>query len=533
MNQTLTKSKPAFISNSESGLNISPAFAGDVKAAVLSFIDTALVNTGQGTFYNKKSDQLIALHAVHDAVFKVNRGLYASMLCLPGVLDLSKQIGFTKMLEDGQTGVEESLLTREQENIIIAMLSRNIRPSALMRQFEQIAKKKINNSRTKRFILGTILSSNNLPLWVVKYRPKIRSALTHVWGRKMSSAIKYILMKNVASRTDKENSILRSYIDKYASKANTSLTPSDMYQCICFVLGGRIGSRYTVPILAQRIDAREDLSKGKDLPIEILDGIRTRYHKGTSKAKALDVAKGSMTETQKRRVQNQAKEAGVEIKMDATRQDIVSLYVYSYAMGMTREIRKAIDAKARSIGFSFPLKYKNVGIVLDSSKSMFGTEQQKCRPISVALSMRDVLQSVADKYITVTTAGDPDDYGMINPRGDTSIAEALLRLIDRDMEFDAIYLITDGYENAPAGRTAEVIEKLKEIGYNTPLFQVSPVMSAETATVKALSPHVATMPVLNPEGIALAVFKAAITSDISSGIQTMLDSTRRILEDKQ
>jgi hypothetical protein len=94
---------------------------------------------------------------------------------------------------------------------------------------------------------------------------------------------------------------------------------------------------------------------------------------------------------------------------------------------------------------------------------------------------------------------------------------------------DAVYLLTDGYENAPSGRVDEVVRALRGLGVRTPIYQATPVLAGETAGVRALSPAVAPLPVARPEGLGLALVRAAIDQDVESAIAGLLHLARPLL----
>ena len=137
--------------------------------------------------------------------------------------------------------------------------------------------------------------------------------------------------------------------------------------------------------------------------------------------------------------------------------------------------------------------------------------------------MTDVLKASAKNSIVRSTNLPLEDDGVTEVSGSTCLAEALLDVLDTDNELDAVYIITDGYENAPAGRTHEVISKLRKMGIDIPIFQVTPVMASETAGVRSISSYVSPMPVTRPEGIALASVRALIEQgQLEQGISGLM-----------
>jgi len=210
---------------------------------------------------------------------------------------------------------------------------------------------------------------------------------------------------------------------------------------------------------------------------------------------------------------------------------MVKLYVYALETGaMTTEIRAALDAKARVAAAALPVRYANVGVVLDASASMVGSGTQKFRPLAVALAMRDVLVASAAMSAFVESTGAVDEFGMVTPAGDTALAGLIVKALKRKP--DAVYVLTDGYENAPAGRVDEMLQAARALGVTTPVFQVSPVTGAEAGGLRRLSDEMAPVPVSRPEAVGLGMVRAVLTADVEAGIRALLAITRPMLEAK-
>lgn len=531
-------------------IRVVPKAKEDVRKAVLSFIDMASTATGQGTFYNTKKEQQDAIEAIHTAVFSVNRGLYAAMLTLPGVTDHSIQRGLERLLDTGCVD-ETSLLTHDEENRTITYLAKQLPPQRLFKFFGMLKGSKVNNKRTRKLILRSIIGAPQLKFWAVKYRLKLRNALQHAWGVRVTGAIKKSLTGYLygwpaagdRAFESKHEGILKKHVDRYMWAA---VEKKQAYECLHFILGGPIpfvrqSCAYSVPILQAFLDAKRDLSKGKILPYEVLEGIRGRFHKSTPRSAVMQIAKeqNTISEGQKLAMQESAKKQNVSIDFDPTRQDAVKLYVYCLEKGqMTTEIEEALLEKARRAANAFPLKYAKVGIVLDVSQSMFGTDSAKNRPMAIALAMKDTLCcSAIQGYVVhcgqsdaLYTSGHTHIRGcLMPPSGDTSLAEGLVAVMEYDPS--VVYIITDGYENAPAGRVDEVIHAIRGLGIEIPIYQITPVMASEKVGVRALSPELAPLPVSKPEGLGLSMIRAAINQDIEQGILSLMSLTTPLLED--
>lgn len=505
-------------------VRIDDAARDQVRSAVLAFLDASATATGRATFYNTRDEQLAAEQAIHDALFRVNRGLYAAMLTLPGVNDHTIMAGLQRLLGTAHPGEGLSFLDHGQEAAVLDHLTDALPPQRRFKLFGALKGARVNNRRTRRVILRGILAGDRLPLWAVKYRRKLRTALRHALGTGVASGIAARTARD--QRTTEDEAWLHRHLGRYLP---AGADRDEVYQCVCFILDGRPGHGFRVPLLKAFHEARFDLERGQDLPVEVLGGIRSRYHRDVPHGRVLELARdsGSLTEGQKLAMKRSAQKHEVELELDPTRADMVRLYVYALECGMTPAIRATLDGKAHQAARQLPIRYEKVGIVVDRSASMEGTAQGKYRPLAVALALRDILAASAAEARVVASHGRFDDVGLVRPVGETSLARALVDLFQDSL--DAVYLLTDGYENAPAGRVDEVLRALRGLGVATPVYQLTPVLASETAGIRRLSDEVAPLPVTRPEGLGLALVRAALTGDIERGILGLLRMARPLL----
>ncbi|KKK55076.1 hypothetical protein LCGC14_3078230, partial [marine sediment metagenome] len=295
---------------------------------------------------------------------------------------------------------------------------------------------------------------------------------------------------------------------------------ANIYEAVGFALGAERRS-YTIGLFKKFEAAKKDLAAGRGLPLEVLEGIRSSFHPDVPADSLLELTKHTMTAGQRMATQRRAAEAGVEVDFDPTQYDPVKLYLYAFEMGMTEEIAHALGQKAAKAALAFPFEYEVVGILVDCSASMYGDETQKLRPIATALAVRDLLMRTADVARIRHAGGEPDDRGLVLPSQDTELATSLVQLLE--MRPDVVYVISDGYENAPAGRFAEVMAHLKRIGIKTPVYHLNPVMAAESAGVRELAPGLApTMPVHDPSGLGISFLRGVLEAEPLRGINTLL-----------
>ncbi len=494
--------------------------------AVLAFLDAATTSFGRSTAYNARGAQQSAELAVHDAVLAIDRGLYALLLSLPGVTDRARQIGTKNLL--GLRDDASSLLEPSDERRVLERLVAELPAQRVFKLFQGLrvgddaqGLRKANNARTRRLILRVVLGSPRIELWAVKYRTKMAEALVHAWGRKMTSVVRAILEKHPAARTAKDRSILRELVDRFA--------PADAGDraraCVAFVLRAQVPP--SLPLLVAYESAKTDLAAGAKLPTEVLEGIRSVFHKDAPKENVIALTAATMTTGQRLAVQRRAAAADVDVRFDPNAYDAVRLYLYAFEMGTTDAIASALREKAAKAAGALRLGFESIGVLVDASGSMAGGKDQPLRPIATALAVRDVLVHAARATVIATNGEDASRIGsLVRPSGDTGLAEGLLSLVERGVE--AVFVLSDGYENRPAGRFAEVVAALRAMGIGTPIFHLNPVFAAEARGVRALvaGDAIATLPVSGPDALGVALVRGLLVADPQRGIARLVEAAR-------
>lgn len=500
---------------------------------IITFLDTISTNTGKKTFYNTEEEQQKALQNIHNEMMSMNRGLYLALLCVSGSNDRNVQLGIGTLLRTPYRTVNGSILTEEIEFNGLEFLVDSLPPQRVLKLFCQFPDIKLNNSRTKKLVLNYILKSNNLEYWSVKYRNKLKKCLTHIWGLRTSSIIVSILNKK--NRNEKENKILDKHLYKYIrdSKISNILIEN----CILFIFGNekhanKSGSKF----LESFVNAKKNFKDGKELPFEVLEGLRSTFHKDVPHEKVLLLTKNNLTSNQKISMHKKAKESNVKLQVKTENVDIVKLYI-SALENPDDDFTDSLSRKVKKEFNNIPFEYENISIVFDNSKSMFGdVVSGKNKPIAISLAMRDMLiEKSEESSIYYSSGGDYDQFELCYPKGETDLALPLAKAINS--ESDAIFIITDGYENAPAGRVDEILEISRELGFNKPVYQITPVASAEAQKlntgVRSLSDHVSKLPVNNPASLGVGSLRMLIENDIEQAVIKLIKmANKKLLGDK-
>ncbi|RZL20130.1 MAG: VWA domain-containing protein [Pedobacter sp.] len=495
-----------------------------LKESVLQFMDTIAVASSRATFYNTKAEVQSAVESIHQQLFGLERGIYGLALLLPGVNDYAMQTGIYKLLSENASDTNGALLNAAQEMILVKKLVDQLPPQRVLNTFIILQQKRVNNSRTRRLILATLLNSAKLELWSVKYRSKIRKVLVHAWGERSSSIIKSILLKDESIRTGKEKAILKDNIYKYLE---SNVNKHKVQSAIGFVMESKTAVS-ALPLHTSFRAAKVSLEDGRILPYEVLEGIRSTYHPSRKNEEVLELTKAQLGKTQKMVFQRKAAEQKVEVSFDPLEYDAVKLYIYAYEMGLTSEIRNALELKSQKLAESLPVSFGRTGILIDNSASMKGNDTQKMHPISIALATKDVLAAASSEaHIRYGRKMLQADNTLVKCSGDTSMGEGLVELLE--MNLDSIFIISDGYENTPSGRIYELAAMAKAIGIFTPIIHINPVMAAEAKGVRELGTGISTFPLNRPEALGIGLMKSIISLDVEKGVSLLVGKSLALI----
>lgn len=495
-----------------------------IGRTVSNYLDMATTGMDRATHYNAKQDQGRAERVAHASMLRLDRFSYALLSCLPGLTDNSRKLVCWSLLEWPEIG-EMNPTELSFERRIVEALAASITVPRMLQLFELLDESRCNNSRTRRVILGLILGSPKLAWWSVKYRRKLAKALRHAWGRRRAGIMARVCRKTVWTET--ERNMLRESVFRYAD-ADMADTARE---CVAFILGSTRGP-WTTDLLAAYDRSKTDLTAGRKLPPEVLEGIRSVYHPRTPHDEVLRLTarSGALTSGQKIGQQRSLERAGVtaqESGFDPRKHDAIKLYIYAYERGMTAEIRNALSQKASEAARSFTMVSEGDVVILDASKSMEGDKTQRLRPMASAQATADALVARGARLIVV---GGKQARGMLYPSGDSSLALPLARAI-RDHRPGAVYVISDGYDNAPAGRFAETVEAFRRAGVTTPIYHLNPVAAAEVGSVRKLAADlVPTLSVQQPKALGTTLLRHSLEQSPLVGLKALLQQGQVALE---
>lgn len=488
-----------------------------IKNSLINSLEVASGSKSSATYYHNRGEQI---KAIKDNV----KNLYT----------LSKELPLIVATQKGVTGkfVSEVLLNEFKNtqhggacNIVNpidwydnglsdkAILSAlyNLNENGIpyvLRLFVDIKNEKINNERTRKIVLSFLLNHPNLEFNALKYRNKIADVLKHVYGIKKTSVLTSIAKKyliNNIFHDEKEAMIAKNNLLKYFNDEERA------FKLFLFIMKEDENISFSerdFPILFEYQKAKTDITDVKKVPEEVLIGLisnknhpqynelwSTSAKRKATKAILRKNVEVTSVNQQVRQTKSSAK-LGVDKNVDMKKAtDFLALYKTGYENGWTSEIKEAIDKLAEKKKFTNFL-YKNVGIILDDSNSMTGHKKEsKNTPKAIAHFTAKVLGKSAENTTIVKAQDEVTDLA--------SSFVKLLKNEDEDNQYDAIFILTDGYENSYEGLMNEVLSVyFEETNRNIPIFQISPITGSEMkGNVRKLGENVVTMAVNNPVAI--------------------------------
>lgn len=491
-----------------------------LKTAMPTYLDSLVTSTGKATAVNTEGEQDAVKKSAHDQILAIDRGLYLLASLLPSVQDNGRQTVVEKLLG---TSFSSGILTAEQEYIGLQHIVSHLPATRRFKLFVKLAKARVNNTRTRKLILTSILSNEHLPFEAVKYRNKLRTALKHVLGERRASITKAILAKSSAPteiRILRERQMIANFLGPDISETQL--------ECVSFILGN--SGPFKTTLLQQYEDCKVDFSKGKGLPRTTLEGIRSKYHREIPVARIFELSEEAMTDKEKMITQTTQKKVGVTkvIEFNPRAMSLNDLAIYIYEKGTTVEINQVIDEKAKKAYEQFPFKYKNIGIIFDASQSMSGHVTQPMRPMAIAYATMKTLMN-AEGEVHVKRIGGKIIKTLPFPQDGTDLATGLQSLAKNDV--DCVFVVSDGYENAIAGRFDELLSLLRKVGWKVPIIYLSSTMAAEAAGIRKFTENTSVLcvPVMDITKVGVSMLRSIFITDPVMGIGMLENSTLKLV----
>lgn len=142
-----------------------------------------------------------------------------------------------------------------------------------------------------------------------------------------------------------------------------------------------------------------------------------------------------------------------------------------------------------------------VAAVLDRSYSASGSSEKRKRPLAVALGATYLLRAAAREYRAFWTTPTTDEL-LICARGQTNLATPLLDALAWGA--DVVVIISDGFENDPAGAASEVARCWRarlDPDRRTSIVHMNPVFDSERYAPRPLGSAIPTVGLRDAEDL--------------------------------
>jgi len=445
--------------------------------SLISFISGAQTNIGRGTFYNLKEEQRQVMIDQHLPLLEETRAFYTLMALPKGVNDVNKQLIAWNLInntvrEDNLKPHEHSPTTKWENELILQVFD-NMQPNRVLDFALMLQERKVTKRRAI-YLVHEWLGRNKgkWSLWAIKYRTPLKRLLRHFHTNKNSKLLQ-----------------LWRYL-KYDEHQNCE----QIIQDYIAVQGGD----------------KEKLAK---LPASVAEGFVQQFGMTKEEFWELFTTKGGkFTAKEKRTKSESVRKAGSSTKLEIEKLKLFDLLVYLNALDRLPkpevEIAALIKKKAQEIAKKCSFSLDNVGVILDTSKSMYGTKDQANHPLLRGLAVSHVLKELSNGHKEYRTN---EDTSLFPKLGDQSnYVDAVMKALKDGCE--TIILIGDGYENAPfegaLHQLLYIYKKKLDKKNKLMVLHFNPVFAAEAGDVRSITDLAPQIGIREIEGMNEAMFLA-------------------------
>jgi hypothetical protein len=456
---------------------------------LVMFINACFASTGQTEYYSSRQSGRVSIDFLHSYVLANYRTVYRRVLAA-GVNDFNRARIVMKLLAIGSP---ENRFDRAEEGKLISVTLRNLPANRVFALFASLRKLKINNRRTRAVVRDYLKRRNDPAFDAVKYRSKLRVAARHAHLKlnEETGRFLFLLKDQKHFETFLYDSFLRAH---YAKQA--------IYE----------------------------------LPYSIAEGFAARHN--IPRDEFLRKIQPQMTQAEKQRMQTSVARLGVATpSVDLARVPLTKLALYVLSLSLDERRARALElhdllrGSARRALRKRPIQLGKVAIVLDRSRSTWGSREKRRRPLAIAIAVHYLVGESTDEMRAFwtpsrddapTTTTNQDHVFLFGPGGQTDLATPLLLAIE--WQPDNIVIISDGYENAPVGASDQIVFAYRErLSLARPIafIHANPVFDPDHFSPKPLGDAVTTIGLRDAEDLGASMGFAKFASGEAS--QTQLE----------
>jgi hypothetical protein len=479
-----------------------------------NFVDAIQNMTPRGSFYDTKNDKIAALQKLHTEMKNLDEDLYKLFMFYPGINDYNRLSIVGDVLSNKRLAKVTLPMRVDGSNKLplhrsFAQTLRDNSYPRTLKLFLELRRRKVNNKRLKRTALEFLLGDPKLVRRAVTYRIKMREVLEHMWGKRTTGSIIQHLINGGAD----------CFLDRELLRYRpTEIVATNFAEAVLFILGADY--RYRVPLLKAYQASKDDIDVGlkANLPYETMMGFRNKHFTGYELKVVTEKTAKTMTAKQKVTVATKAaKKRSAKVEVDYSKVDPATVYREAYRGGeLSRKMLDGVERKVGQILSKFSLSLNKTRLIIDNSQSMGGIGEQENEAISRVLSIAKFLEKASTESKRFYT-NETDDEELPSVGGETSFAKLLVRAA-KD-EPDTIFILTDGYENAPEGLTDLVVKGLRHAGSEAQVVQINPTFAAESSSARSVSKLVPVLPISDLSKLEGTFMKVLMERNETGGIE--------------
>ena len=480
---------------------------------IADFVQAITTSVNRATFYDTREETEAAIKEVHQHIFDFDRGLYTALVCLRGVNDYHRRIAILRLLKNHRCEEGATLISRKQERFLIHKLLGSLTIPRALKLIGQLKADRVNNAYTRKLICKYI-AENISPFRAVKYKRKFRDALLHATGQNKRQKL-IELLENIG-----DGKTLKKW-----TGIDLGWTNQETRESLAFVLGS---TSATLSQLRAYLDAPTDATLLSELPAEVAMGIASTHHPEFKFAEIASITEAKTSDIQKMRTQRASKkDDGTEVAFNVENVSLQHLLVHILERrhdGQADDWLAAAHYKAHEIAASTPFLPDKLTIVIDTSASMAGDKNRAWNDAAVAIGTAMILASGTrmDGCRTIETRAG-FTHGIPVFEGATDLASAYMKAVTTYSDKRPVFIITDGYENSPAGMLNDVMMALENIDQLPPTYQIATNFAAKTGSTRKLSGLMeAVIPLSKPSDIGTAMMLPSLISDTTNALFKLL-----------
>lgn len=426
------------------------------------FINAAFVCTGQREFYGSASGQAVSITFLHEYILGNYRLLYTRSLAAK-INHFNSALVIANLLATGRDTRDGD---RQEENAIIDAALRTLPTQRVLRLFDTLRSKRVNNRRTRAVMANYLDGKKDQAFVALKYRRRLRSVARHAHLR-LPDEIGTLLFD-------------RDWLTK----------------------------KYTTPLFESFRKAHFSQRAVYQLPYTIAEGLAAKH--GISRKTFLSGISPNMTSGEKLRMTNATSALDVRIDFDLRGAHLTKLALYICSLTIEQrklrevEFTSALEVAAARAFRHSPIRLGRVAAILDRSYSSSGSTEKARRPLAIAIGTSALLRQASASYCPFWTPTLPNSAPelFVESRGQTNLADPFLSALEWGATM--IIIVSDGHENDPPSAMARLAERHQQyrvaLGQSPlPILHLNPAFDSQDYSPRSLGPNIPTIGLRNAE----------------------------------